>query len=66
MLVPVGVLAGFSWRGIQAQRRTARVEAMENAVQSAEVHAGRLSRQFHAANPRHLLTVRGIGYRLVL
>jgi signal transduction histidine kinase len=52
VLVPVGVLAGFSWRGIQAQRRTARVEAMESAAQWAEVQAGRLSRQFPAAHQR--------------
>jgi signal transduction histidine kinase len=43
VLVPVGVLAGFSWRGIQAQRRAARAEAAENAAQWAEVQAARLS-----------------------
>jgi len=66
VLVPVGALAPCSWRGMQAQRRTEWVEAMESAAQWAEVQVGRLSRQFPAANPRHLLTVRGTGYRLVL
>jgi signal transduction histidine kinase len=50
VLVPVAVLAGFSWRGVQAQRRAARVEAAENAAQWAEVQAARLSLNLPASS----------------
>lgn len=39
VLVPVMVLAGFSWRGVQAQRRAARADAEQSARQLAEVKA---------------------------
>jgi signal transduction histidine kinase len=43
VLVPVVVLAGFSWRGVQAQRRAARADAEESARQLAEVKANEWS-----------------------
>jgi len=43
VLVPVRVLAGFSWRGVQAQRRAARADAEESARELAEVKANEWS-----------------------
>lgn len=43
VLVPVVVLAGFSWRGVQAQRRAARADAEESARELVEVKANEWS-----------------------